>query len=209
MAARDASRPSPSTAPNHPPLLRRGSRRFARPERRDSGRMRFDPTGCQIFFPLKSMALVARKVIFSRLLKALSPGLDQPLAATGAGSLKAFDTLGPRAYIAAPQHGPGQFNPGTRACPPFAGASYRTELFATEARSGTAILTSEEQERDAQTAACRRGLPRELARLICASNPSQRNFGFVAMCNTQSVRAGSRHDLSASSNGSGAINLRV
>ncbi len=49
----------------------------------------------------------------------------------------------------------------------------------------------------------------ELARLICASNPSSRNFGFVMMCNTQSVRAGSRHDLFGTGNGTDAINLRV
>jgi hypothetical protein len=42
----------------------------------------------------------------------------------------------------------------------------RTEQFAAEAKSDAAILTSEEQERDAQAAACRRGKPRnELARL--------------------------------------------
>ncbi|MCW5771943.1 MAG: hypothetical protein KIT16_09935, partial [Rhodospirillaceae bacterium] len=39
-------------------------------------------------------------------------------------------------------------------------------MFVVEAATGTVILTSEEQERDAQAAACRRGLPRnELARL--------------------------------------------
>jgi len=55
---------------------------------------------------------------------------------TSARSLKAFDTLQPRAYIAAPQHGPGRFIPGTRACPPPLDASNRTELFATEAKVG-------------------------------------------------------------------------
>jgi hypothetical protein len=49
----------------------------------------------------------------------------------------------------------------------------------------------------------------ELARLICASNPSSRAFGFVMMCNTQSVRAGSRHDLTNIGNDVRAINLRV
>jgi len=79
--------------------------------------------------------------------------------------LKAIDRLGARAYIAAPQHGPGLWFPGTRMCPPQLALQIEPESFATEARSDTAILTSEEQERDAQAAACRRGLPRELARL--------------------------------------------
>jgi len=79
-------------------------------------------------------------VIISRLLKALHPAPKRPLAATQRGtesrSSKAFDTLRPRAYIAAPQHGPGRLIPGTRACPPLLGASYRTELFETEAKVG-------------------------------------------------------------------------
>jgi hypothetical protein len=49
---------------------------------------------------------------------------------------KLFDTPGDGAYIAAPQHGPGDMNPGSRTCPPPLDASKRTELFATEAKVG-------------------------------------------------------------------------
>src|SRR5262245_61627085 len=100
-------------------------------------------------------------------------------------------------------------------CPPQLALQIEPESFATEARSDTAILTSEEQGKGCAGGRVSSWFATRARSSDCASEPftATSPMSFV-MCDTQSVRAGSRHDLSnAGPVHSGwdirAINLRV